>query len=285
MSLRSRSVLSAVALAIVLLGSVPAGASVEAAALPAGHAVPERVAWSDSSIGRMSGAASADTAPARRLGLATLFLRSKTAGGEAPALVGAAMPSSPEAAPAGAALTPVELVELTPLTVDVWNADERYFAVTGETPELIVASAQADIPPDRSGAERYAMAYAGPTVWDHVPTYAIDPSTGRCTMTGVSSTTRYEATLPQWTAPSEVPPEMITWWAAVLEHLRVHEGEHIAIFEEYVSLLPSRVAGQPCSSWEGIVNAWSAELVSAQTAFDAAESGWALPVYAGPLDW
>lgn len=288
MSLRSRSALTAATLATVLLG-VAAGGSVEAAARPTDPARAERFAWSSTSITPMFGTPATDTTRGRKPGVevgpGSVIPGTKIGQGGMPTTVEAAVPF-PRTGDATATTAPgVQLVELTPMTVDVWNADERYFAVAGETPELIVAAAQADIPPDRSGAERYAMAYAGPTVWEHVPTYAIDATTGSCTMTGVTSTTRYEATMPQWTAPSEVPPEMITWWAAVLEHLRVHEGEHIAIFEEYVSVLPARVAGQPCSSWEGIVNAWSAEIVSSQAAFDAAESGWALPVYAGPLGW
>lgn len=179
---------------------------------------------------------------------------------------------------------PSQLVALAPLTVDVWNAEERYFTISGETPDLIVASAKANIPSDPSGADRHSMAYAGPIVWEHRPSYVIDPSTGSCTMTGVASTTRYQATVPQWTSPSNVPPELLAWWRVVLEHIRQHEGEHIRIFADFVSIIPARVAGQPCSSWEAIVNAWSADMVSAQAAFDAVEAAWDFPVYTGPLD-
>lgn len=180
---------------------------------------------------------------------------------------------------------PDQLVALAPLTVDVWNAEERYFAVSGVTPDLILASAAASIPSDPTGAARHGMAYAGPTVWEHLPSYVIDPSTGSCAMTGVASTTRYQATVPQWTSPSEVPPELLAWWQAVLEHIRQHEGEHIRIFEAFVSILPDRVTGQPCSSWEAIVTGWSADVASAQAAFDAVEAGWGVPTYTGPLDW
>jgi len=129
------------------------------------------------------------------------------------------------------------------------------------------------------------MAYAGPIVWEHRPSYVIDAATGICTMTGVVSSTRYQATVPQWTSPANVPPELLAWWQVVLEHIRQHEGEHIRIFADFVSILPGRVAGQPCSSWEPIVNAWSTDVVSAQAAFDAVEAGWDLPLYSGPLDW
>ncbi len=178
-----------------------------------------------------------------------------------------------------------QLVALAPLTVDVWNAEERYFSISGKTPDLIIAAAKANIPSDLSGADRHAMAYAGPIVWEHQPSYVIDPSTGSCTMTGVTSTTRYQATLPQWTSPSNIPVELLTWWQAVLEHIRQHEGEHVRIFEDFVSVLPARVAGQACGSWEAIVNAWSGDVVSAHAAFDAVEAGWDFPIYPGPLDW
>jgi len=186
------------------------------------------------------------------------------------------VPSQPE--------LPYQPVALTPLTVDVLNADERYFAISGGAPNLLIASAKANIPADPSGADRHSMAYAGPTVWDHQPSYVIDPEAGTCTMTGVASTTRYQATLPQWTSPSSVPPQLLAWWRVVLEHIRQHEEHHIRIFAEFVNNLPARVTGQPCDSWDAIVSAWTADVVSAQAAFDAVEAGWVLPVYTGPLD-
>jgi len=179
---------------------------------------------------------------------------------------------------------PYQPVALAPLTVAVGNADERYFAISGGTPNLLIASAKANVPADPSGADRHAMAYAGPTTWDHEPSYFIDPEAGTCTMTGVASTTRYQATLPQWTSPSSVAPELLAWWRVVLEHIRQHEEHHIRIFAEFVNNLPARVTGQPCDSWDAIVSAWTADVVGAQAAFDAVEAGWVVPVYTGPLD-
>ena len=174
-----------------------------------------------------------------------------------------------------------QLVALAHLTVDVWHAAERYFSVSGDSPARIVASALANVPHDASGAERHAMAYAGPTVWEHRPSYVMDAATGSCTMTGVESTVAYQATVPQWTSPSIVSPGLLAWWKVVLEHIRQHEGQHIRIFTDFVSALPARVANQPCGSWNAIVTTWSADIVSAQAAFDAAEARWAYPVYAG----
>jgi predicted secreted Zn-dependent protease len=180
--------------------------------------------------------------------------------------------------------TPIQLVALEPMYVDVGNAEERHYRISGTSPDLLVASAIAGIPADPSGAARHTMAYAGPIVWQHVPSYTIDSSSQACTMTGVASTVRYQATVPVWTSPASVRPELVAWWQQVLEHIRVHEGEHVRIFEAYVGALPGRVAGQPCGSWDAIVNAWTAEIEAAQAAFDATEAGWALPAYAGPPD-
>jgi predicted secreted Zn-dependent protease len=180
--------------------------------------------------------------------------------------------------------TPIRLVALDPLYVDVWNADERHYDISGTSPDLLVASATASIPTDPTGAARHTMAYAGPIVWQHTPTYTIDPSTQACTMTGVASTVRYQATVPVWTSPGNVPPELVAWWQLVLEHIREHEGEHVRIFQMYVDALPDRLAGQPCASWEVIVTAWTGEIEAAQAAFDATEAGWTLPPYAGPTD-
>ena len=97
------------------------------------------------------------------------------------------------------------------------------------------------------------------------------------------STVAYQATLPQWIAASSVPHELLAWWQAVLEHIRAHESQHIRIFEGYVSALPARIVGQPCSAWDTIIAQWSGELTAAHSAFDSAEASWQLPAYAGPL--
>lgn len=197
-----------------------------------------------------------------------------------PHVAAAADPVAPDVATAPPAPGP-QLVALVPAMVDVWGAAERYFAISGDSPDRILASGKANIPADPSGAERHAMAYAGPVLWQHQPTYVIDASTGECTMTGATSTVAYQATVPQWTSPSNVSPALLAWWKVVLEHIRVHEGHHIHIFTDFVNALPGRVANQPCSSWESIVDQWSADIVSAQAAFDASEAGWVYPRYMG----
>ncbi len=191
---------------------------------------------------------------------------------EAPTAARATATAAPSAASS-------RLVALAPLTMDVWNADERYFSVSGSTPDEIVASAVANVPPDPSGAARSTMAYVGPVTWNHRPSYVQDPATGSCTMTAVASTVAYQATLPQWTSPSSVQPELVAWWHLVLDHVRAHESEHVRIYEGFVGALPDRVVGQPCAEWDAIIGGWIADLTVAQSAFDAAESHWSLPVY------
>lgn len=167
-----------------------------------------------------------------------------------------------------------------PLAVDVWNAEERYYSVSGSTPEELLASAMANVPSDPSGSARSTMAYVGPIDWQHRPSYVQDPATGTCTMTGVASHVAYQATVPQWTAPSSVHPSLIAWWEIVLAHIGEHESEHVRIFAAHVNALTDRVAGQPCAAWDAIIGQWSAEVSAAQAAFDVAESLWAPPTYA-----
>ena len=199
-----------------------------------------------------------------------------------PAVEPTAEPTAEPYQPPAQVVAPSPLIALPLLAADVWSAEERYFAISGGTPDELIASAKASVPADAHGTDRASMAYAGPTVWQHQPSYVIDPSTGACTMTGVTSTVAYQATIPQWTSPSHVPAELLAWWQVVLEHIRQHEGQHIRIFADFVADLPARVTGQPCDAWAPITNAWSAEVSAAQNAFDAQEAAWQFPSYIGP---
>jgi predicted secreted Zn-dependent protease len=191
-----------------------------------------------------------------------------------------ATPAAPTAPSATAADTSASrLVALPSLGIDIWNADERYFGVSGSTPDEIVASAMASVPSDPTGAARSTMAYVGPITWDHRPSYVQDAATGACTMTTVASTVAYQATLPRWTSPSSVEPELLAWWHLVLDHIRAHESQHVRIFDGFVAALPAQVIGQPCGAWDAIIGHWTAEVTAAQSAFDASESHWALPAY------
>jgi predicted secreted Zn-dependent protease len=197
------------------------------------------------------------------------------------ALTPAVEPAAEPHVAAAQVVAPSPLIGLPLLAADVWGAEERYFAINGSTPDELIASAKASVPADPHGMHRVSMAYAGPTVWQHQPSYVIDPSSGACTMTGLTSTVSYQATIPQWTSPSHVPAELLAWWQVVLEHIRQHEGQHIRIFADFAADLPARVSGQACDAWTSITDAWSAELEAAQSAFDAQEAAWEFPVYVG----
>ena len=207
-------------------------------------------------------------------------LRHRAERAPTPAVEPTAVPYLPPAP----VVAPSPLIALPLLAADVWSAEERYFAISGGTPDELIASAKASVPADPHGIDRASMAYAGPTVWQHQPSYVIDPSTGACTMTGVTSTVTYQATIPQWTSPSHVPAELLAWWEVVLEHIRQHEGQHIRVFAHFAADLPARVSGQACDAWGPITNAWSAELSAAHSAFDAQEAAWEFPSYIGPPD-
>ena len=196
---------------------------------------------------------------------------------------------APEASPAQAAATVAPapagggdgLVSLPILTVDVWSADVRYFAIGGSTPSELLASIEANIPPDPNGGSTDALAYVGPVEWDFRPAYRPAGRTG-CTIAGTTTSVTYQATIPQWTSPSDVPPQLLEWWSVVLEYIRWHEEQHVRIFEAYVAELPGRLAGQPCDELQAIVNQWTAELIAAHDAFDTAERTWRPPPYHGP---
>lgn len=191
-------------------------------------------------------------------------------------------PVSPPIAEGGSSAA---LVALPLLWVDVWNADEIYHAISGRNPIELVNSSNAAAPllcGDHSGQ---ATACAGPTQWDFEPAYYYDPGAGSCTLLGVEAHVVYAAYLPQWTSPAAVPPELLAWWQQVLEHIRWHEEQHIRIFADYVAQLPGLYSGQPCDAQQAIIDAWSADLQSAQDAFDAGEYNWQPPLYGGPWSW
>lgn len=175
---------------------------------------------------------------------------------------------------------PAGLVPLPVLTVDIWNAEVRYFEISGSSPAELEASISANIPPDPSGVSADALAYVGPIEWEFRPAYR--PNGRSCTIAGTTTDVTYQATIPQWTAPAHVAPELLEWWRGVLEYIRWHEEQHVRIFEAYVDELPGRLAGQPCDAMQTIVNEWTTELIAAQDAFDAEERSWRPEPYTGP---
>ena len=92
-------------------------------------------------------------------------LRNRPERGPTPAVEPTAEPSLPPAD----VVAPSTLVALPLLAADVWSAEERYFPISGGTPDELIASAKASVPADAHGIDRESMAYAGPTVWQHQP--------------------------------------------------------------------------------------------------------------------
>ena len=97
--------------------------------------------------------------------------------------------TTPEPAPA------IEFVAVAPLTIDVWNAEERYFSVVGSTPSELVASAEASVPADRKRSRaRHDGVRRAESHGTTELSYVLDPATGSSTMTGVASSVVYQAT-------------------------------------------------------------------------------------------
>lgn len=214
--------------------------------------------------------------------------------------VGPPMPTAPVAVeppagePPGAAPAPTTapphdvgapssagLVALPLLTVDVWNAAEVYHSITGRNPNDLTSAAGLNAPPNCDGH----AACAGPATFDVIPEYIADPATGTCTLLGAVARVSYAAYIPQWTSPDYVPPELLTWWSQVLEHIRWHEEQHIRIYADNVSRLDALYAGQPCAAAEAIQATWLADVQAAQDAFHVQDAGWQLPQYSGPWDF
>lgn len=177
------------------------------------------------------------------------------------------------------------LVTLPGLTVDVWNAAEAYYAISGANPAELAASMTANVPSRCLELSAAAVACVGPLTTDIEPTYSGDPTSGACTMTGATISTTYEATLPQWTAPAAVPPELLSWWQTVLEHVRWHEEQHVRIFDDQFARLPAMLAGRSCDDVQSVYDQFQAQMYAAQEAFHAVDANWMPPVYSGPWDW
>ena len=195
------------------------------------------------------------------------------------------LPPFPTATPA---TTPSPLrdpfVNLPRLSVSIWRASVRYFGIGGKNPSQLESSDQKNIPRSADGDKvQNAFAYVEVTANTLQPTYVANPASGTCTMLGSTGKMTYRVTIPRWTSPSRVLPQLLTWWKAVLEHVRWHEEQHVRIFEKWVPILGKRLAGHACTSAGSIEKRWSLDLATAQAAFDATEATWYLKYpYAGP---
>ncbi len=102
-------------------------------------------------------------------------------------------------------------------------------------------------------------------------TFATNQATGACTV--AVSQVRWTATIPipRWTAPRTVPAPLAAWWKTYVTYVARHEGGHVAIFKQWIGLLPGRLAGQPCSAAQSITDAWNQQEQAAQEAYDRRE--------------
>ncbi len=102
-------------------------------------------------------------------------------------------------------------------------------------------------------------------------TFVTNGATGACTVS--VSRVLWTATIPipRWTAPRTVPAPLATWWKTYVTYVATHEGGHVAIFRQWIGLLPGRLAGQPCSSAQSITDAWNQQEQAAQEAYDRRE--------------
>ena len=115
------------------------------------------------------------------------------------------------------------------------------------------------------------------TAW--VPHTASNVS-GTCTVASLTTTLRSNVWLPRWTAPSHVSPRLVAWWRKVIAHIAWHEGRHIKIQKDWITILKKRVAGHSCASTRKIVAKWARDAEKAQQAFDRQDRrNWRLPAY------
>ena len=183
---------------------------------------------------------------------------------------------------ASSAVPGARLVQLPILFVDVWNAAEEYYAISGATAAELGASMRSGVPASCLEYSGAAVACAGPATQDVEPTYIVNPATGACTLTGATVSVSYVATLPQWSAPPAVSAALLDWWTVVLEHIRWHEEQHVRIFTEQFARLPAMLAGAPCSDAEAIFAQLTNDMTAAQEAFHVQDASWAPPPYPGP---
>jgi predicted secreted Zn-dependent protease len=198
--------------------------------------------------------------------------------GPSPTLAGTAPSPTPTARPTPRpTATPDPFVALPKLSVTIWHASIRYFAISGKNPNQLEASDQRNIPRSAEGDKvANPFAYTEPNFDALQPSYVFDSYAGSCTMIGLTGKATYQVTMPRWTSPSRVLPQMLTWWKGVLGHVRWHEEQHVRIFEKWIPTLAKRLVGHACSSGQSIINRWTSDVTAAQSDFDYKERTWSL---------
>ena len=116
--------------------------------------------------------------------------------------------------------------------------------------------------------------------WPTIEAYEdTESDPGACSLDVVSITPRYTVWLPQWTSPSMVDPETLTWWRQVARDLRDHETHHVVIAREFLPELTTDLQGAPCAEYDAVETAWADRGSVIQDAFDEAEGAMDYPPY------
>lgn len=102
-------------------------------------------------------------------------------------------------------------------------------------------------------------------------TLVTDASTGACRVSVSQVHWTVQIPIPHWTGPRTVPAPLAAWWKTYVAYVGKHEAGHVAIFRQWIGLLPGRLNGQPCSAAESIVDAWHQQEQAAQEAYDRRE--------------
>ena len=194
---------------------------------------------------------------------------------------GSATPA-PDSTPSPAAKpspTP-ELVALPRLSPKVPFAKMAYYGVSGSSPRDLVASMGRNAPAkvEEPGTETLAFAELS---WGY--TARTSTASGTCLIRTLSVSATYRVTLPRWTKPPRVRPELLAWWKAVLEELRSHEERHVRIYRKSVSEFRQHVVGMRCGAADAYFHLIKAKMDAEGEAFDARHGSLDWPPYPG--DW
>jgi predicted secreted Zn-dependent protease len=168
-------------------------------------------------------------------------------------------------------------VALPKLSVEIAGASGiRYMGFSGDTPNELLSSMKAAA---RDRCSRHSGGACVHLDMDPDFSFVQDPNSGSCTLTGVDWNRSFVVYMPRWTAPSKVPAPLLKWWRKVLDHIAVHEGEHIRIQNRHLAALKKELVGAPCDQAQSLIDEHMARAVRDQAAFDRAEAGWQAPAY------
>lgn len=172
------------------------------------------------------------------------------------------------------------LVTLPRLSPKVPYAKMSYYPVSGSTPADLGAAMGRNAPAadEEPGTETLAVAELS---WRY--SVRTSSASGACRIRSVSVSATYKVTLPRWTQPARVRPELLAWWKAVLEELRSHEERHVRIYRKWVAEFREHVVGMRCGSAGAYFRRIEAKMDAEGEAFDAQHGSIDWPPYPG--DW